>query len=414
MEPSLQSVELSSDAVFTFDFQSIGVSNTSASTLIALSAILSPTEPIFLRVQNAFPGAGSAVSLSSLISLALPSPPVGLAVDRTGGELEVVTATWDPVTVVLGGLEVPLVGYEAAFSPDGANWTSSIAGANVTAASVSFPMTDSPREVHVRVRCLTSIGAGNWSLAALTEPLPTLPVINTPSPLTPLPPAWVDLAMAGEGLVEVTWGVAPNHPSVVSSYTVTYGIFAVGVLAAPSMVSVPAAVGARTMSVVLSDLTPGLRFGFEVRSVASATGAVSAPAAASMTVLWPTFDAFLPRPLLLLGGGGLQLTGSGFSDAASVAVDGMTLNSSAVDFESPEAIMVFFPPRAAAGYVDVVLTNPNGAAINLPNIVFYSATDCLEPGTFATEESAGGECGPCPENAFCPGGGRAWPDPGSS
>ena len=47
---------------------------------------------------------------------------------------------------------------------------------------------------------------------------------------------------------------------------------------------------------------------------------------------------------------------------------------------------------------------------NFSNLLYYSSSTCRDEGQWK-EDGAGG-CLPCPQGAFCPGGGRAWPLPG--
>jgi len=45
--------------------------------------------------------------------------------------------------------------------------------------------------------------------------------------------------------------------------------------------------------------------------------------------------------------------------------------------------------------------------VNLTTLLFYSSSSCLAAGTFGDDGTGG--CRPCPDGAYCPGGGRAWP-----
>jgi len=65
------------------------------------------------------------------------------------------------------------------------------------------------------------------------------------------------------------------------------------------------------------------------------------------------------------------------------------------------------PVTNLTGYVNILVTNPSGLSITYSGL--YITDECPETGEFYNQ----GNCSNCPTTAYCPGGDRLWPIPGT-
>ena len=414
MEPIVQTVSVSSDASFIVNAVNYTVAPVASTTLLPIADAVALAPTVYIRVVTSYSPGIEAVSFPTAVSLVPPPAPTGLAIVRHD-ELGRVDFTWDAPSVLHS--QVRPIGYDLEVTMD--TTVTTLVVAEPTLLSANASLLPAYATVSARVRSRSAAGAGAWSAAVVSEPPP---VSSTPAPDAPLPPTWVEASLVTPDTVEVTWGAAPGHGDTVALYSITYGTLTSTGLAAPAVFTVFAAAGSSpaTVTARVEDLAPGITYGFDVRSAAGGSGVDSTAVRAVVFVQWPFFTELSPQPVLSLAGGALDLIGVGLGFGAAVSIGGVRLNTSQVTYVSSNVVSIAFPPRDEPGYVDISLTNTNGANLFLAAAVYYAATDCLAPGTFGNV--VGGErgglgsrdsgCAECPDHATCPGGGRAWPDPG--
>jgi hypothetical protein len=115
----------------------------------------------------------------------------------------------------------------------------------------------------------------------------------------------------------------------------------------------------------------------------------------------PRLDAITPFQVPLAGGLWVTAAGDGFTERATVTVDGVDVPANVL---SPTAIELEAPPHAA-GLADVVITNRDGLETALPGGLFYvdtpawppvdTAMDTAPPGDFS-----GGGCASAPASGL--------------
>lgn len=135
-----------------------------------------------------------------------------------------------------------------------------------------------------------------------------------------------------------------------------------------------------TTTIAESYLTPGtgfsdLRFAIDADHLGLVTDFTRLTLTVTV-VRVPTVTAVSPATGYLSGGVSVTVTGTGFTTAAAVAFGGVPA-SFVVD--SDTSLRAVSPPRAAAGTVDVVVTNPTGS----------SATSAADQFVYASRTIAG-------------------------
>ncbi len=167
--------------------------------------------------------------------------------------------------------------------------------------------------------------------------------------------------LGNENNAKICYSLSPTVDTTPGN---TYGLL-VGASCFTTSQTFPANGTTQNFSVVLTGLSPNTTYYYQSAAINTPPGSIApfagfSPVASFTTPAIPTFTSISPASGSVGGGDSATITGTNFTGATSVTIDGIPVTSFTVN--SPTSITITTPAGTTLGAKNVVITTPGGTA----------------------------------------------------
>ena len=167
--------------------------------------------------------------------------------------------------------------------------------------------------------------------------------------------------LGNENNAKICYSLSPTVDTTPGN---TYGLL-LGASCFTTSQTFPANGTTQNFSVVLTGLSPNTTYYYQSAATNTPTGSIApfagfSPVASFTTPAIPTFTSISPASGSVGGGDSATITGTNFTGATSVTIDGIPVTSFTVN--SPTSITITTPAGTTLGAKNVVITTPGGTA----------------------------------------------------